>query len=172
MTQETTQNTTVIIKNLELNWVKLDKPVDNYSGDKLIYDIQVSVPEARQDELEAIRKVRTKDGKATINLSKNAFLKDGEPAAKVRVVDANKEPLDPKIIGNGSIGNVMLMQRPYEIKHPKTGKVTKSGITSMLLAVQVTKLVKYTPTATNRVDFDSVDDTDVSTSSDNTDGMF
>jgi len=171
MTQATNNDqTTVIIKNLELNWVKLDKPVDNYSGDKLIYDIQVAVPEARQDELEAIRKVRIKDGKATINLSKNAFLKDGEPAAKVRVVDANKQPIDPRTIGNGSIGNVMLLQRPYEIKHPKTGKVTKSGITSMLVAVQVTKLIKYTPTA--KVDFDSVDETDVQESSDSTDGMF
>jgi len=115
----------------------------------------LSVPEARESELSAIRKTRIKDGKATINVSKNAFLKDGTDAAKVRVVDGNKLPLDPKIIGNGSIGNVMLMLSPYEIKHPKTGKVTKSGTSSMLTAIQVTKLVKYEPKP--KVDFDAVD---------------
>jgi len=159
MTQTTNQNTTTIIKNVELNWVKLSEPVDNYTGDKKIYEVQVSVPEARNSELEAIRKTRIKDGKSTINLSKNAFLKSGDEAAKVRVVDSNKLALDPKIIGNGSMGNVMIMQTPYEIKHPKTGKVTKSGISSMLVAVQVTKLVKYEPKP--KVDFDSVDTSDM-----------
>jgi len=155
MTQTSNQNTTTIIKNVELNWVKLSEPVDNYTGDKKIYEVQVSVPEDRNNELEAIRKTRIKDGKSIINLSKNAFLKSGDEAAKVRVVDSNKLPLDPKMIGNGSIGNVMIMQSPYEIKNPKTGKVTKSGISSMLVAVQVTKLIKYLPKP--KVDFDSVD---------------
>jgi len=115
MTQTTNQNTTTIIKNVELNWVKLSEPVDNYTGDKKIYEVQASVPEARNAELEAIRKTRIKDGKSIINLSKNAFLKSGDEAAKVRVVDSNKLPLDPKIIGNGSIGNVMIMQSPYKL---------------------------------------------------------
>jgi len=159
MTQTTNIQTTTILKNVELNWVKLSEPVDNYTGDKKIYELQVSVPEARESELSEIRKTRIKDGKASINLSKNAFLKSGDDAAKVRVVDSNKINLDPKIIGNGSIGNVMIMQSPYEIKHPKTGKVTKSGISSMLVAVQVTKLVKYEPKP--KVDFDSVDTSDV-----------
>jgi len=161
MTQTTNQSTTTILKNVELNWVKLSEPVDNYTGDKKIYEIQVSVPESREAELSDIRKTRVKDGKATINLSKNAFLKDGQDAAKVRVVDSNKLPLDPKIIGNGSLGNVMIMQSPYEIKHPKTGKVTKSGISSMLVAVQVTKLIKYEPKP--RIDFDSADTSDNTT---------
>jgi hypothetical protein len=55
----------------------------------------------------------------------------------------------------------MIMQSPYEIKHPKTGKVTKSGISSMLVAVQVTKLLKYEPKP--KVDFDSADTSDVHT---------
>jgi len=149
------ENTNAIIKNVTFSWVKLSEPVDNYTGDKKIYEVCVAVPPAREKELAAIRKTRPmgKDGMVGINLSKNAFKKDGSEAQKVRCVDANKMPLDPKIVGNGSVGNVLIMQSPYEIKHPKTGKVTKSGTSTMLIAIQVTKLIKYEPKSS--MDFDT-----------------
>ena len=71
-----------------------------------------------------------------------------------------KQPLDPKIIGNGSVGNVIIMLKDYEIKAPN-GKVTKSGTTVTLVAVQVTDLVKYVPKASNFVDFDEVENDNV-----------
>ena len=58
------------------------------------------------------------------------------------MVDARKEPLDSKLIGNGSTGNVMLMLKDYQIKGP-SGKVTKEGTSVMLTAVQVTDLIEY-----------------------------
>jgi hypothetical protein len=151
--------TNLIINNVTLKWVKLAEPTDNYSGDKKIYEVQASVPKARESELAKFGKTRPAskddDSMVCINLSKNAFKKDGSEAAKVRVVDQNKLPLDPKVIGNGSVGNILVLQQPYEIKNPKTGKVTKSGTSTMLIAVQITKLVKYEPTSS--VDFDVVE---------------
>lgn len=149
----------VIIKDLEFFWAKLDpkKPVAPFGEDR--WELQVRFPSKRDEEMSAYGKVKPvndEKNKSFINLVKKAELASGEPAKPVRVVDASKEPLDPKIIGNGSAGNVMLMLRDYEIKHPKTGKVTKSGTTSMLIAVQVTKLVKYEPKS--GLDFDNEGD--------------
>ena len=48
------------------------------------------------------------------------------------------------------------MLKDYEIKAPN-GKVTKSGTTVTLTAVQVTDLVKYVPKNSNFVDFDEVE---------------
>lgn len=158
MTQEnTTKYTKHMLKNITLNWVKLDTPTDNYSGDKKIYEIQACVPIARAAELDIFRKTRPAADKSMvcINLSKNAFKKDGSENLKVRVVDINKNPLDSKTIGNGSVANVIVTTSPYEIKNPKTGKVTKSGVSTMLDAVQVTKLIKYEPK--NSMDFDAMD---------------
>jgi len=143
---------TKIIKNVTLNWVKIAEPVDNYNGDKKIYEIQASVPEERKGELEQLGKVRPMGDLFGLNLHKNAFKVDGTEAKKVRCVDGNKLELDPRIVGNGSVGNIMVMTSPYEIKHPKSGKVTKSGTSTMLLAIQVTKLVKYEPKS--GIDFD------------------
>ena len=156
-TQSTTEMTNAIIKNVTFKWVKIDTPVDNYSGDKMIYDIQVLVPAAREAELSIYRKVRDMgEGMVGINLSKNAFKQDGTEAAKVRCVDNNKLALDPKIVGNGSVGNVMVFQKPYEIKNPKTQKVTKSGISTTLSAIQIVNLVKYERKAVG-MDFDMED---------------
>jgi len=163
MTVATNDAVNVIIKDVELHWAKLDKPVDPFGT--LQYELQIQAPKKREKELAAFGKVKMIDGgKISINLKKKAVKADGSDAAKVRVVDATKEALDPKLIGNGSIGNVMVMQKPYEIKAPN-GKVTKSGISNMLTAVQVTKLVKYERNNENFVDFDAEESTGVSATS-------
>jgi hypothetical protein len=89
-----------------------------------------------------------------LNLRKKSTKADGNPAKPVDVVDAFKMPLDPTVIGNGSEGNVIVMQKNYEIKNPKTGKVTKSGVSTTLTKVQVTKLVKFEGSNKSFVDFD------------------
>jgi hypothetical protein len=147
MTQANT-TTNAIIKDVVLYWVHLGTPVSPFGTD--IYDLQVQVPKKRAKELEgfgplkdAVDKEGKKTGFVSLNLKKKAFKADGSPAAKVRVVDGNKKVIeDVDSIGNGSVGNVIVMQKPYEIKAPN-GKVTKSGISTTLSAVQVTKLVKY-----------------------------
>lgn len=156
MAQANDNNTrNVILKGVQLYWAKLnpEKPVEPFGEPQ--WEITAQAPKKREKELAELGK--TKDGfeKGTvaIGFKKKANKKDGTAAAPVRVVDGMKQPLDPKVIGNGSTGNIMLMLRDYEIKAPN-GKVTKSGTTVTLTAVQVTDLVKYEPKNTNFVDFD------------------
>lgn len=146
-----------LIRDVKFFWAKLDpkKPVeDNYGNE--IWDVLVAVPKKRKKELEAFGKVRDlEDGLVGINLKKKAFKKDGSPAAAIKVVDGSKQEMDPKIIGNGSVGNVIVMLRDYQVKHPKTGKVTKEGTAVNLSKVQVTELIKYEPKG--GMDFDAVE---------------
>jgi hypothetical protein len=160
-TQAQTQLTNTVIKNLTFFWVKLNptKPVDNYNGDGTEWTLQARFPKSREAEIEALNlgKVNPVKDDATmcqLNLRKKATKADGTPAKPVEVVDAFKMSMDPTIIGNGSEGNVIVMQRPYEIKNPKTGKVTKSGVSTTLTKVQVTKLVKFEGSNKSFVDFD------------------
>ena len=159
---DNSNTTNSVIKDVTFAWVHLDKAVSPFGTDQ--YDIQIQVPKKRIKELEAFGKVKEvtdKDGEKTgavsISLKKKAFKADGSPAAKVRVVDAGKNPMsseDIAAIGNGSTGSVIVMQRPYKIKAPN-GKVTKSGIATTLSAVQVKTLVRYEPkTADDMFDSD------------------
>lgn len=142
----------VIIKDVSLFWAKLDKPVSPFGVDQ--YELQIQGDKKREKEFSQFGKVKPiEGGKISVNLKKKAFKKDGTDAVKVRVVDAGKKELDPKLIGNGSTGNVMVYCSPYEIKLPN-GKVSKSGISTMLVAVQVTDLIRYERKSENFVDFD------------------
>jgi len=142
----------VIIKDVSLFWAKLDKPVSPFGVDQ--YELQIQGDKKREKEFSQFGKVKpVEGGKISVNLKKKAFKKDGTDAVKVRVVDAGKKELDPKLIGNGSTGNVMVYCSPYEIKLPN-GKISKSGISTMLVAVQVTDLVRYERKSDNFVDFD------------------
>jgi len=146
-----------LIKNVTFFWTKLNKPVDNYAGDNLQWEVQARVPKARRAELEQFMKVKEQDdGTVSCNFSKKAFKADGSAAQPVRLVDASKEPITERdSIGNGSKGNIILMLKDYEIKNPKTGKVTKSGTSCMLTAVQITDLKVYERTNSgNFTDFD------------------
>lgn len=89
-----------------------------------------------------------------VNLAKKVIKSDGTNAQPVEVIDGHKKPLDPNIIGNGSIANIRIHQYEYEDKATKTKKLA-----SMLMAVQVTKLIVYTPE--EREDFDEEGDTEV-----------
>jgi len=150
---DTTRN--AIIKNVQLWWPKLNRPTAPFGED--IYDLQIRVEKKRAAELEQFGKTRTVDdapGMVVLNVRKKANKSDGSPARKPVVVDGARDPLDPDTIGNGSIGNIRLRLNDYEIKHPKTGAVTKSGTKAVLEAVQVTKLKVFTPTGGDMNDFD------------------
>jgi hypothetical protein len=159
MTQaNTTSNTTnEIIRDVTLNWVKLTNPEAPFGTE--IYSLQAEFPKSRSDEMSKYGVVKEKEGRFFINLKKKAIKADGTPAAKVPVVDTQKNPIDPNTVGNGSKGNVMVMMRPFEIKTPK-GVVTKSGTTVALSKVQVTELIKYVPKNDNFTDFDYTDEFD------------
>jgi len=147
MTQYTREFTSAMVKDVQFSWAHLGKPTSPFGTE--IYDIRVEVPNKRAKELEAFGKVteiKDKEGKLTgwsgVNIKKKAVKADGTPAAKVKVVDANKNAIDPDSVGNGSKGNVIVSQTPYQIKLPN-GKVTKEGIQTILMAVQVTDLKVY-----------------------------
>lgn len=148
----TSDNKNVIITDVILNWAKLDKPVAPFGTEQ--WEIQIMAPKKRMKELSQFGKVKDQgDGFVSVNLKKKAEKRDGSAAQKVRVVDANKKPIDPNTIGNGSKGNVIVLQNEYEIKGPK-GNVTKSGTSTMLTAVQVTELKIYE--RKDMVDFDNI----------------
>jgi hypothetical protein len=146
----------VMISNVELHWAKLDKAVPNFQGDADQWEVQVRVPKKRREELEEFGKVKEEDGGKTI--SKNFYKKttkaDGEPSQRVKVVDIYGDAVDPKTIGNGTKANIRLLARPFQIKNPKTGKVTKEGTTTILMAIQITELVKYERQGGDMNDFD------------------
>ena len=155
--------TNVIIKDLELFWAKLGKPVSPFGQSQ--WEIQARFPKKRVKEMEQYGTVKETDvaGTFSINFKKKAEKKDGTPAQKVKLVDRTGRDVDPGTLGNGSKGNIKLMLKDYQIKGPK-GNVTREGTQVMLIAVQVTDLIKYVPKNDNDFDYDDeqeVDDNDI-----------
>jgi len=150
--------TNVIIKDVQLWWAKLDKPVDPFG--QMQWELQARFSKKRVKEMEQYGKVKETDeaGVYSINFKKKAEKKDGSPAMKVKLVDKKGNDVDPKTLGNGSTGNIKLMLKDYQIKGPN-GKVTKEGTQVMLIAVQVTDLIVYVPKNNgNDFDYDSDED--------------
>jgi hypothetical protein len=73
-----------------------------------------------------------------INLRKKSFKSDGEPATPPKLVDGNLDPVDPDHIGNGSVANIRLFQYDYINEG-------KAGVASILMGIQLTKHILYTP---------------------------
>ena len=139
-----TEPTNTVLRDVEFYWAKLDPaaPVNPFGQEQ--WEVTIHVPMARKAELESFGKVKTDEQRKTafINLKKKATDREGNRTKAVRVVDSLKQDFAPSLIGNGSKGNVIVMQKPYVLKTPQ-GKVQKEGISTTLLAVQVTELVKY-----------------------------
>jgi len=74
---------------------------------------------------------------------KNIFDDKGNPkyvmeeADPPEVLDAQLNPLNPSIIGNGSIGDVKV----YQYEYPGPGNTKRIG--SVLMGIRVTKLIEY-----------------------------
>jgi len=138
-----------LVSNVELNWARLDQPVSPFGAAQ--WELQIATTDkAVADDLKANHmNVKERDGKFVVALKRKAVKADGSPMDPVRVVDAAKAPImDRRSIGNGSIGNVIVWQAPYEVQGRK-------GISNSLTAVQVTTLEVYSG-GSNNVDFDIV----------------
>ena len=141
-TTMTTQNKSSVIRNVNFYYAKLDKPVSPFGTE--IYDLQVRFPKERIEEMSAYGKVRqVEDGNYAINITRKAKNAKGQKTP-VRVVDAEKNPIKD-LIGNGSFGNLIVYQYDWAVSG-RTGRKT------VLIAVQVTDLIKYVPET--EVDFD------------------
>ena len=137
---------TTVVRDLKFYYAKLDKPVEHKFNNNLIYDVQLRFPKERIEEMSAYGKVRqVEDGDYAINLTRNAVNAAGKKQT-VRVVDTNKEPIKD-LIGNGSEGNAIVYSYPWT-------RGGNSGVKTIILAIQVTNLIKYEP---SDIDFDIIE---------------
>jgi len=135
-------NSSTILRNVSFYYAKLDKPVSPFGTD--IYDLQVRFPKERVQEMSAFGKVReVEGGEFAINITRKA-VNSKKQKTPVRVVDQDKNPIKD-LIGNGSKGNVIVYSYDWEVSG-------RTGRKSVLIAIQVTDLIKYVPEST--VDFD------------------
>ena len=132
------------IDNVEINWAKLAKPVNPFGTEQ--WELQIATTDkALADDWSNnylnVKQDKADSSKFTVSLKRKAIKADGTSNGPVRVVDAAAQPFaDVSTIGNGSVGNVIVYQYPYETAGRK-------GTATSLTAVQVTELVEYTPSA-------------------------
>ena len=134
-----------ILRNVTLNYLKVDpsKPVSPFGT--LQWEVQIEVPEDRSDEIAEMGKLRTlENGNVAINIKRKALKHDGSPNFPVALVDAQKKTIEVfNNIGNGSTGNVKVYRNEYDV-------AGRQGISTSLSAIQITNLIEYT----GSVDFD------------------
>jgi len=139
--------TQTIIRNVAVNYAKVYKAETNPFG-ATQYDIQLEFGKDRIAELQKFGKIRElPNGNFALNISRAEKNKDGK-LNTIRVVDMAKEPFD-KPIGNGSTANLIVFTYPS----PRAF----NGSKTVLMAVQITNHIEYTPEAS--VDFDLVETT-------------
>lgn len=136
-----------MIKNVELNWAKLNKPVNPFGTEQ--WELQVATKDKKvaKELSQNYLNVKEKDGVYTVSLKRKAMKSDGTANTPPRVVDGNRQELNMEdvMIGNGSVGNVIIYQYNYDVAGRK-------GVGCSLSAIQVVELKQYTGT-----DFDIID---------------
>ena len=148
---------TVIIREAELHWAKVVTPVSPFGTSQ--WEVQIRTRDEKKakewkDKFYLTTKTEKDDDGVYYksNIKRKAINKDGNPNTPPEVLDGNKQSIDGTTIGNGSIGNIMLFQYPYDVSGRK-------GVGSILSKIQVTELLKYQPT--QAVDFEIEDNEDV-----------
>tara|TARA_E500000305_G_C3915820_1_gene185610 strand:+ start:214 stop:714 length:501 start_codon:yes stop_codon:yes gene_type:complete len=137
------------IDNVEINWAKLAKPVNPFGTEQ--WEVQIATTDkAVADEWKAnhltVKQDKNNAAKFTVSLKRKVYKQDGSTNGPVRVFDAQAKPFESVAnIGNGSTGNVVVYQYPYET-------MGRKGIASSLTAIQITALETYTAA----VDFEPV----------------
>ena len=146
----------MILKNAELYYVFInpDRPRKSFNGKKFQWELQVrttdkAVRKSWLDmgiELKAVKTVREDkaDDESPVKYYCTTFRKSAEPRERngktvpsqpIQVVDGNQREMDAQI-GNGTIANILLYEREYEV-----GGVKKKGFTPT--KIQVRKLFEY-----------------------------
>jgi len=135
-----------ILKGCELWFVKLDpaKPNTRFDTENPTWEVQIrtrSKSQANSWKDQDIRVIPDENDDGVFyraNLKKKSKKRDGTEQKPVDVGGGSMEAIDLNAIGNGSIANIRIFQYPYNVSG-------KEGIATMLMAVQVTKLLEYTP---------------------------
>jgi|VirMetMinimDraft_7_1064189.scaffolds.fasta_scaffold24687_3 hypothetical protein len=145
---------TVIVRDVELYWAKLVKPVEPFGT--LQWELQMRTrdkDEAKKWKEDFYLNTKTEEDDEGVfyktNVKRKALKKDGDQNTAPDVLDNAKAAIDGNKVGNGSTGNVMLFQYPYDVGGRK-------GVASILSKVQVTDLKEYTPST--ETDFDVIGD--------------
>ena len=127
-----------LISDVTFNWARLDKPQNPFGTEQ--YELQIATTDAaKAAELTANHlNVKEKEaGTFTVSLKRKAKRADGSDNGKVQVVGTKaSDVIDVRTIGNGSQGNVIVWQYPYE-------GGGRSGIATSLTKVQVVDLKVY-----------------------------
>ena len=137
----------MLLNDVNLSWVKLDPKNPDMGYDKASPQYSCTVKTADKVQAETWKKaglnvkpVEENNGVVyTVGLKKKIY-SDAEGRSNTApppVVDKSLQPiLDTSTIGNGSKGNVQIKFKPYEY-------MGKKGISTQLLALQITDIVEY-----------------------------
>ena len=143
---------TVIVKDVELHWAKLDAPVDPFKTGEKVWEVQIRTDQENVAKSWAkeyfINAKKDDEGFWKANLKRKELNRKGETNAAPVVLGRNNQPMSAVGIGNGSIGDIKLFQYPYDVAGRK-------GVSSMLSAVRIKDLKEYTPSS--EVDFDVIE---------------
>jgi hypothetical protein len=143
---------TVIVKDVELHWAKLDAPVDPFKTGEKVWEVQIRTDDENVAKSWAkdyfINAKKDDEGHWKANIKRKELNRKGESNQPPVVLGRDNQPMPSGNIGNGSIGDLKLFQYPYDVAGRK-------GVSSMLSAVRVTDLKEYTPTS--EVDFDVIE---------------
>jgi len=132
-----------LIRDVQLNWARLDKPVTPFGSEQWEVQIATTSKEQAADWSANYLNVKEKDGMFTVGLKRKVLKADGKPNGKVKVLTADLSPLaEGTMIGNGSVGNVKIYQYPYDVAGRK-------GTGGSLTAIQVIDLIEYTGTTSD-----------------------
>jgi hypothetical protein len=143
---------TVIVKDVELHWAKLDAPVDPFKTGEKVWEVQIRTDDENVAKSWAkdyfINAKKDDEGHWKANIKRKELNRKGESNQPPVVLGRDNQPMPSGNIGNGSIGDLKLFQYPYDVAGRK-------GVSSMLSAVRVTNLKEYTPSS--EVDFDVIE---------------
>jgi len=143
---------TVIVKDVELHWAKLDAPVDPFKTGEKVWEVQIRTDDENVAKSWAkdyfINAKKDDEGHWKANIKRKELNRKGESNQPPVVLGRDNQPMPSGNIGNGSIGDLKLFQYPYDVAGRK-------GVSSMLSAVRVTDLKEYTPSS--EVDFDVIE---------------
>ena len=125
-------------------WAKVHQPHFDQYNEQGIFSIDVTVDAKTKKQLQALGlgpRIKNKGDERNdfITIKRKYTRKDGTKNSAPRVVDSKKTPISPDdLIGNGSKVNVAFDTYDYNVGG-------NQGVGSSLKAVQVIKLIEYSP---------------------------
>lgn len=135
------------IRDVTFNYAFLDQPKEGMYG--TVYDIQLEFDKSRVNEMAQFGKVRElENGNYAINLTRKPVNSKGQKVV-IPVVNGANNPMT-KVLGNGSKGNVKVLQYDWVVGD-------KKGTKSIIGAIQVIELVEY---KRENLDFSVVEEKD------------